>query len=285
MPPGRRQSASRPHAQPPPTNVPLTRPLSIPPSKLKIHPLLEVYEATISALIGTLSEDPFRPEAIHDHARRLLKCEEELEDALEEGTFFVYIAHEVKQHLLNADKIQRLQRENTELTKLLHTNLTQLSEARNLLASLPESFPATIDSTPFSHLPNADKIPYQQILEYASKLSKFTSPPPQWDPTRPQQPGPLPPAPNARLISGTYVPWPSEDIMRRGRLGQLAAQGLPVPPQTVEEPPERPRRNPRRRASSVEARRRKLSEGGEPRPIQREREIDFGLDLFKPEEE
>ena len=35
----------------------------------------------------------------------------------------------------------------------------------------------------------ADKIPYQQILEYASKISNFTSPPPQWDPTRPQQPG------------------------------------------------------------------------------------------------
>ena len=37
-----------------------------------------------------------------------------------------------------------------------------------------------------------DKIPYQEILEYASKISKFTSPPPQWDPTRPQQPGALP---------------------------------------------------------------------------------------------
>ena len=52
----------------------------------------------------------------------------------------------VKQHNENTKEIQRLQRMNTELSKLFSTNLTALSEARTLLSSLPESLPATIDS-------------------------------------------------------------------------------------------------------------------------------------------
>lgn len=123
------------------------------------------------------------------------------------------------------------------------------------------------------------------ILEYASKISKFTSPPPQWDHTRPQQPG-------------TYVPWPSEDALRKGRLAQLAVEGLrdEEPLETKEEEMKddmeveehkEPRRNPGRSASSVEARRRKMSQAGEPTPILRgsQREMDFQLDLFNPDEE
>jgi hypothetical protein len=95
----------------------------------------------------------------------------------------------VKQHQANAAEIQRLQKENAELSKKYSANLTALSEARTLLTSLPESQPATIDSSCALVVSDVDKIPYQQILEYASKLSKYTSPPPQWDPTRPQHPG------------------------------------------------------------------------------------------------
>ena len=90
MAPPRRQSTSKATPQ---TNTPLTILTPItraaptqPTSKLKIHPLLEVYEATISSLIGTLSEDPFRPDSITKHTKRLVQCEQELEEALEEGT-------------------------------------------------------------------------------------------------------------------------------------------------------------------------------------------------------
>jgi hypothetical protein len=55
-----------------------------------------------------------------------------------------------KQHHENTLKIQQLQRENAEFSKLFSTNLTSLSEARTLLSSLPESQPATIDSRPVS---------------------------------------------------------------------------------------------------------------------------------------
>ena len=82
--------------------------------------------------------------------------------------------------------------------------------------------------------------------------------------------------------------------MRRGRLAQLAVEGL-IEPKLEGEPkdagaeePKAPRRNPGRRATSVEARRRKMSEGGEPKSIQlreREKEVDFELDLFQPDEE
>jgi hypothetical protein len=92
MAPARRQSSSS--KPPPPTSAPSViatptpRPVAPPQptSKLKIHPLLEVYEATISSLIRTLSDDPFRPESMQDITRRLLQCEQELEAALEEGT-------------------------------------------------------------------------------------------------------------------------------------------------------------------------------------------------------
>jgi hypothetical protein len=77
------QTASTPSAIP----TPIPRPANPPPptSKLKIHSLLEVYEATISSLIGTLSEDPFRQDSVNDFAQRLIQCEQELEEALEEG--------------------------------------------------------------------------------------------------------------------------------------------------------------------------------------------------------
>jgi hypothetical protein len=57
---------------------------------------------------------------------------------------------------------------------------------------------------------------------------------------------------------------------------------------TEMEEPRAPRRNPGRRATSVEARRRKMSEGGEPKPVQireKEKEVEFELDLFNPDEE
>jgi hypothetical protein len=98
----------------------------------------------------------------------------------------------VKQHYENTLRIQRLQQQNVELSKLFSTNLTALSESRTLLSALPDAQPTAIDSISLLIHPNEDKIPYEQILEYASKISKFTSPPPQWDPSRPQQPGPYP---------------------------------------------------------------------------------------------
>jgi hypothetical protein len=76
--------------------------------------------------------------------------------------------------------------------------------------------------------------------------------------------------------------------MRRGRLAQLAVDGLPEIAFEKETEEQKPRRNPGRRASSVEARRRKMSEAGEPKPIQvreKEREVEFELDLFNPDEE
>lgn len=78
--------------------------------------------------------------------------------------------------------------------------------------------------------------------------------------------------------------------MRRGRLAQLAVQGLPEPMKEEEQDTEmeetKPRRNPGRRATSVEARRRKMSEGGDPKPIiPRKEEMDLALDLWNPEDD
>lgn len=100
-----------------------------------------------------------------------------------------------------------------------------------------------------------------------------------------------------KLSIGSYVPWPSEDAIRRGRLAQLALEGLVDGPAPIEEEKSQeteieetkgPRRNPGRRATSVDARRRKMSEVGEPKPIrerEKERDMELELDLFNPDEE
>ena len=146
----RRQSASKTPANaatPSTVSTPVVRPNPpAPTSKLKIHPLLETYEATISALIGSLSEDPYKPESTAAITQRLVQCEKELEEALEEGILLSTFLTAVKLHYENTMKIQQLQKENAELSRLFSTNLTSLSEARTLLASLPDSRPATIDS-------------------------------------------------------------------------------------------------------------------------------------------
>ena len=90
MAPPRRQSTSK--AVPSGISTPSTvftlvpnRPLSSQPTtKLKIHPLLEVYEAAISALLATLAEDPYRPESTAEAVKRVLAYEQELDEALDE---------------------------------------------------------------------------------------------------------------------------------------------------------------------------------------------------------
>jgi len=172
MAPPRRQSASKtaPPQQPTTTNTPSNVPTPIfrsiptqPISKLKIHPLLGLYEATIQSLIGTLSEDPFRPESIQELTKRLLQCEQELEEALDEcnvpldaliRTMGLMRVGVVKRHYANTMRIKLLQKQNAELSKLFTSNLTSLSEARTLLSSLPDSQPAIIDSTPSSSRQN-----------------------------------------------------------------------------------------------------------------------------------
>jgi len=92
MAPPRRQSTSK--ALPSGISTPSTistlvpnRPLSSQPTtKLKIHPLLEVYEAAISALMATLAEDPYRSENTAEAVKRVLAYEQELDEALDEST-------------------------------------------------------------------------------------------------------------------------------------------------------------------------------------------------------
>jgi hypothetical protein len=96
MPQARRQSASK---APAPTmsstasstgaHSPLqARHLNTPQqtnSKLRIHALLEAYEAVIASMIGTLSEDPFRADTMIDLSKRVIQSENDLEEALLEG--------------------------------------------------------------------------------------------------------------------------------------------------------------------------------------------------------
>jgi hypothetical protein len=90
MAPTRRQSTSKAPTTgittPSTVSTPQPPPRLVPSSKLKIHPVLEAYDAAISALIATLGEDPYRPETTAEAANKLVQSEAELEDALDEST-------------------------------------------------------------------------------------------------------------------------------------------------------------------------------------------------------
>jgi len=70
---------------------------------------------------------------------------------------------------------------------------------------------------PFVPLTFVDKIPYQEILDYASKITKYTSPDPHWDPTRPQQPGFLSSPPKHARFNRPSFAWVYVSVVLTGR--------------------------------------------------------------------
>lgn len=137
------------------------------------------------------------------------------------------------EHQANHHKIQSLRATSEALDQRLTQLFSALAQTRKELLTVP--------STKF---PPAREVPYEELLTYARKISKYTVPPN----VRFPQP-PLPQAtlsgnalpaeqlttnigltneeaaaldPSSRVV---FAPWPSEEIMRRGALAQITFAG------------------------------------------------------------
>ncbi|KAF8477219.1 vitamin-D-receptor interacting mediator subunit 4-domain-containing protein [Kalaharituber pfeilii] len=151
------------------------------------------------------------------------------------------------EHQANHHKIQTLRATSEALDQRLAQLLTVLSQTRKELLAVP--------STTF---PPSRQIPYDELLTYARKISKYTQPPSSRSLQAAQQQQSITAAaadisnsnssiPGESSTASTrpdlglteqevaaldpsssrvaFTPWPSEEVMRRGALAQLAFQG------------------------------------------------------------
>ncbi|KAI9804186.1 MAG: hypothetical protein M1825_001588 [Sarcosagium campestre] len=138
-------------------------------------------------------------------------------------------------HQTNASQLQSLR----ETTLLLDANIV------SVLSRLAETRAELVDAPADQTRGNTNAIPYQTLLSYAAHISKFTTipaglkPPPE---VAEQANGTTPSAKQNEDVSGVlpagqlreeeskwldatanlpYVPWPAEDMIRRGALAQV----------------------------------------------------------------
>ncbi|KAK9364848.1 vitamin-D-receptor interacting mediator subunit 4-domain-containing protein [Lipomyces kononenkoae] len=196
--------------------------------KLSIFGALDAFERKIADLIDKVAlYAPGR-----DTAKELVEMDLNLEKAVEELLLYQE----------NKALIARLEEESNNLDSQLNVLLKVLSDARVALLSIPGATDLGLND---SH--EIPKTSYTEILEYATKISKFSrappgfEPPPGWvsEPPLSEQPktetsaieGQAPTV--EETVSATLkdayrgpssipanLPWPAEDEMRRGMLVQ-----------------------------------------------------------------
>lgn len=107
---------------------------------------------------------------------------------------------EILEHQRICDELAVLQKETENLDNDIHHILVGLSDARRKLLAIPTKKKSN----------KSNKVGAQDLLDYSTKITKFTHAPPGYDSEQPD---------NANL------PWPSEDELRRGSMALLAAEG------------------------------------------------------------
>ncbi|KAF8437448.1 mediator complex, subunit Med4, partial [Terfezia claveryi] len=178
----------------------------------------DALEAALTQLIESISS--YNPSPIA--ASAVVLADNEISESLEL----------LAEHQANHHKIQSLRATSEALDQRLTQLLSALAQTRKELLTVP--------STKF---PPAREIPYEELLTYARKISKYTVPP--------NARFPQPPLPQAALSGNApaeqpttnigltneeaaaldpssrvvFAPWPSEEIMRRGALAQITFAG------------------------------------------------------------
>ncbi|KAI5801717.1 mediator complex, subunit Med4, partial [Peziza echinospora] len=129
------------------------------------------------------------------------------------------------EHQANHQKIQSLRATSGALDHRLAQLLSALAQTRRQLQAVPAST-----------LPASRDVPYDELLAYARKISKYTRP------SGAQRPVPVPAAPaqqpnrpelglteqEAQALDSAgraFFPWPSEELMGRGALATLNFAG------------------------------------------------------------
>ncbi|KAK9468244.1 vitamin-D-receptor interacting mediator subunit 4-domain-containing protein [Lipomyces arxii] len=198
---------------------------SRPGSKLKIHTALDAFERKMAELISAVSV--YEPAT--NIAKELLEADVDLSVAVDE----------LKQYHSNSELIAQLRETSDALDAQSTKLLSSLADARAQLLAIPDADVIDADSDRSSK-----KIPYTELLAYATKIAKFSTAPPgfappaAWAPPETDKSPPLPPdhVRTAEEIAKETIkmvyaaetssvpaklPWPTEDEMRRGVLAQF----------------------------------------------------------------
>lgn len=231
----------------------------------------------------------------------------------------------VATHQANYLRILSLRQASENLDASIRADLTLLASTRKEL----QATPATI-------IPDSSRnVPYDELLSYAKRISKFTVPPTFRPPLPPAETAPSEqPLQNAQMTNGgttspapaesgieggkgvsalqageaqwldiasqiPFVPWPSEEVIRRGALAQiqLMLESGQDPSVAQAEPGNEEEEKKRKAEEEEEARRERepndrgrregatavASSGGQVRVEQPQ--VFSGLDLYDPDEE
>lgn len=156
-------------------------------SKVQIYGDLTQYEEKVAALVDSV--DHFKPDIkiVHD----LIDVDKRLYKSLDTFAEYDMIDSELK----------RLDRESAQLEERTKEVLEILNECYSMLNALPMLEQVEFEKQTI--LKQRSKINSSELLNYATKLSKFTKIPPTFD--------------KGTIGPNNFV-WPAEDALRRGML-------------------------------------------------------------------
>ncbi|CAE6530261.1 unnamed protein product [Rhizoctonia solani] len=168
-----------------------------------IHAPLTNFETLTHSLFASISQSGLRSQTQQQapHISSFLETDSILAQALATA----------REHQVNQKLIEELSAEVLELDEKLRGVWTSLDEAHKELGDIVEEGEKRL-----KEIESATKgaVPYQQLLNYASILSGFTSAPPtSKGPIGPDQPAP----------HWIKPPFPNEEKMRAGRLAERPA--------------------------------------------------------------
>lgn len=242
-------------------------------SKVKIYSDLTQYEEVLAQLVASV--DNFKPDV--EVAKKLIEVDKGLFDSVNSFTEYDKIDRELK----------RLQKESDDLDEKTRNILETLNDCYNALNALP-----MLEQVEFERqtiLDQRKKINSSVLLEYGTKLSKFTKIPPTMD--------------KAATGPNNFI-WPAEDALRRGMLALASLHSkeitrIPGEPEEMpenpepatqgksveEQPQDQPQDQPREQRPDANLQKRNSYVYTEDVPAeQNDDEMDLDLDLFNPDE-
>ncbi|CCH41908.1 Mediator of RNA polymerase II transcription subunit 4 [Wickerhamomyces ciferrii] len=154
-------------------------------ANLPISKNLNSFEKSLSSLLTSISK--YDPQS--SDAEDLLGIEHELEKSVED----------IISHQQSGLKINSLETKSSKIDSNCKQLLLGLNECRNQLKSLPNLEEVQQEQKSMQR----NKIPADELLQYAMKLAKFTTAPPTFD--------------SAAIGPNNFI-WPAEDSLRRGML-------------------------------------------------------------------
>lgn len=192
-------------------------------AKPTIGQSLQKFENVLASLVESVAK--FRPNV--EIAKELIEADEELTDSITE----------LVEHHHAAQQLLRLRKVSASLDEQLDTLLVTLADCRRTLRGLPrpddkylkayeqyqkqqehihEGVNGNVNHTVAASIlvestgPLNPRVSAQELLHYATKITKFTSAPPGYNQAAPEH---------------ANFPWPTEDEMRRGMLALSAIEG------------------------------------------------------------